>query len=59
MTRCHYCDNEATVCCEERIGSTGRRCPRVVCDRHAALIDGLRKCFGHALPADDKKPWER
>ena len=63
MTRCHYCANEAVVICEERIpgGEKLRTCQRVVCNKHAHLIDGIWKCFGHSLPPDDgtPKPWEK
>lgn len=58
--RCHYCMNEAAVCCEQRIAGDDktRTCPRAVCNKHATLVDGQWKCLGHVLPPDDKKPWE-
>lgn len=58
--KCHYCGTEAAVCCEEKIPGDDRKrtCPRAVCGKHATFVDGLWKCLGHTLPADDKKPWE-
>jgi hypothetical protein len=62
IAKCHYCGNDAVVCCEQRIpgGEKLRTCPRAVCNKHAHLVDGTWKCFGHSLPPDDgsKRPWE-